>query len=85
MNTLTQKLLFRQSVILSQLYYSINTILFKGVEWTSFSMSNSTAIVMTNNATAKTVVSRIPVSNTSQYYSLSDFHNTPCYSLIHLA
>lgn len=54
MNTLTQKLLFRQSVILSQLYYSINAMLFKGVEWTSFSMSNSTALVMTNNATAKT-------------------------------
>lgn len=29
-------------------------MLFKGVEWTSFSMSNSTALVMTNNATAKT-------------------------------
>lgn len=53
MNTLTQKLLFRQSVILSQLYYSINAILFKGVEWTSFSMSNSTALIMTYNATAK--------------------------------
>lgn len=29
-------------------------MLFKGVEWTSFSMSNSTALVMINNATAKT-------------------------------
>ena len=75
MNTLTQKLLFRQSVILSQLYYSINAMLFKGVEWSSFSMSNSTALIMAYNTTAKTVVSRIPVLNTSRYYSLSDFLN----------